>query len=116
MFLNRYPVKVALLSALSYSIGDFLSLSYPKYMIYGILVSVTPTIAQGIQESFKRVFGIVAGGFIATIMISNWQSSPVSLAIGLILSVLFCSCKVCPSTALNIVTMRSFILKARKKC
>ena len=90
MFINRYPFKLAIISALGYVIGDFLSVSYSYYIVYGILVSVSPTIGQSIQESIKRVAGIASGGFIATILIVNWELNSISVALGVFLMILFC--------------------------
>lgn len=88
--LNSFIFQLAILSALFYSIGDFLGLLHVNYLLFGLWVSFTPNIGESIQESSKRIFGIASGGFVGFIIMVAFNQNTLSIGLGLALSVLFC--------------------------
>ncbi|MGF1491597.1 MAG: aromatic acid exporter family protein [Microcoleaceae cyanobacterium] len=88
--LDAYSLKLAFLCTLAYAIGEFIGAQYPYYLMFGLLVAVTPTIGQSFQESTKRILGIISGGFIATIISTSWNINSIVVSLGSGLTVLFC--------------------------
>lgn len=89
-FFNSYVFQMAVISALVYAVADFLDVLYTHYLLFGFWVAFQPSIGQDIQDSSKRLLGIVVGGFISSVAMVAWFQSTLSIGIALFLTILFC--------------------------
>lgn len=87
---DSFIFQLATISALAYSMGNFLGFLNVDYILFGLWVSFNPTIGESIEESGKRLLGIMGGGFIGFVTMVALNQNTLSIAIGLALSVLLC--------------------------
>jgi uncharacterized membrane protein YgaE (UPF0421/DUF939 family) len=87
---NSFIFQLAVLSALIYSIGNTLQLLKVNYLLFGFWVAFNPTIGGNIEESSKRLLGILGGGFIGFVTMVAFNQNTLSVGLGLGLTVLVC--------------------------